>query len=70
MRVKQWWLKHHTCIKTSPHLLRFLTKAGAKVLLFFELTKKFVTFFVYLPFFLYLCTRYETIYILFLLFTD
>lgn len=44
MRVKQWWLKHHTCIKTSPHLLRFLTKAAAKILLFFDMTKYFVTF--------------------------
>ena len=33
--------KHHTCIKTSPHLVRFFTKKPAKLLLFFELTKYF-----------------------------
>lgn len=54
--VKQWWLKQHASIATSPHLFALSQKKRAKLLHFFELTKfwgiflqKNVFFNVFLP---------------------
>lgn len=53
--VKQWWLKQHASIATSPHLFALSQKKRAKVLLFYHSTKFFCTFlcffikFAYIP---------------------